>query len=694
MTYESLQLECHYDTDTTDVLGEFYRPLLKGAVRYDRAVGYFSSSTFKSCASELASFIGRDGKVRIVIGCLTNDADIGALEEDLGELRSQEQSQLRHDIEEYLNKLVGDDPLAAQTFSKMVSSGVVDIKFAFRDRGIYHEKYGVFEDQLGFKVAFLGSINETSSALAGDNHESFSVYQSLSTSVYASYGQPIEDKFEELWNGRTKKTRVYSPDSDSLALMKRIATSKPPDRKVGPDPIRPSLPEAFELRPYQEEAINKWKENKCRGILAMATGTGKTLTAISAIKRFQKAVPGGLVTITVPYQNLAVQWRDALHAQGVEVILVFDTFSNWYDAVANKILGAAYSETSDMPTLVCVEDTFKGDRFQGLMVALKDAKQKNHMLVVDECHHFNGANHIKKLPDVFNFRLGLSATPYDQFDWGSDNQYLEKYFGPIVYEFGLGKAIDEGFLTKYRYHIIAIDLDEEETEQYEEYTRKIGKIVGGDGFTPQTLAKAMPVLQQRARIVGAAKNKLSELRSHLKREGRQPFTLFYCGDGSIDDGDRRLRQVEAVTELLHSLNWTSSRVTSDETLKQREALLDRLKSQAIDAVVSIRVLDEGIDVPVCQRAYLLASQTSTRQGIQRRGRVLRKSEGKEVADIFDFLVVGATSDGKAFKELADKEIKRGYHFAKDSINRSSVVKDLEALQQSVGLEIGDPEGHG
>jgi superfamily II DNA or RNA helicase len=127
-------------------------------------------------------------------------------------------------------------------------------------------------------------------------------------------------------------------------------------------------------------------------------------------------------------------------------------------------------------------------------------------------------------------------------------------------------------------------------------------------------------------------------------------------------------------------------------LQAREALLDLLKSQAIDAVISIKVLDEGIDVPACQRAYLMASQSSDRQGIQRRGRVLRKSKGKDVADLFDFIVVGAASDAKTFKKLAAKEIRRAYQFARDSLNQLDVFQELEALQQSLGLEPGDPDG--
>ena len=694
MSFETIPLLRHYNSDTTDVLQEFYRPLLKRARRYDRAVGYFSSNTFKSCAAELASFIGQGGEIRLVVGCLIQPADIDALQGSAEELEEREQLELRREVEKYLIQLEEEDPKAAQTFAKMVASGIAKIKFAIRERGIYHEKFGIFEDELGVKVSFIGSLNETPAALThGFNHESISVYQSLEPLIYAAYGRELELRFEDLWEGRANNTRVCNLDSESLKLIKRVASNQADRPSNGAPRTLERLPEKFELRDYQNEAIESWKANKYHGILAMATGTGKTLTAIGIIKRYRDKVSGGLVVVTVPYQNLALQWIDALQDQGIETIPVFENYLGWYDRVKTLLTASLYSDTINMPCLVCVDRTFKDDRFQGLISVLMGAKQKNHLLIVDECHHFNGADHIKKLPDVFKLRLGLSATPYDQFDGHNDDRHLANYFGPIVYEFSLGRAIREGFLTKYRFHILVCKLDDDETVQYEELTHKIVRIAGSDEhFTPATWARVLPVILARSRIVGAARNKLLKLREHLEEQGRRPYSLFYCGDGSVEDEGIKTRQIEAVSELLHDLGWRSSRITASESLQTREALLDRLRSQAIDAVVSIKVLDEGIDIPVCQRAYLLASQSSDRQGIQRRGRVLRRSEDKDVADLFDFIVVGGTTTAKTLITLAAREIRRAYHFARDSLNKAEVCAELEAIQQSLGLEPGDPDG--
>jgi superfamily II DNA or RNA helicase len=288
-------------------------------------------------------------------------------------------------------------------------------------------------------------------------------------------------------------------------------------------------------------------------------------------------------------------------------------------------------------------------------------------------------------------RLGLSATPYDQFDGHADDRYLDRYFGSVVFEFSLKRAIDEGFLTKYKFHFFCCSLNNDETELYEYLTQRIVQIAGSEEkISPETWARVQQFMLARARVVGAAQSKLTTLSEHLTTIGKVPYTLFYCGDGSVVEGDLRQRQVERVSELLGKLGWNSSRITAAESLKTREALLERLSNRGIDAIVSIKVLDEGIDIPACQRAYLLASQSSDRQGVQRRGRILRRSKGKEQADLYDFIVIRGASSSKVFLKLATKEIRRAYQFAKDAVNSREIVGQLEQLQISLGLKPEDP----
>lgn len=688
--FDELKIRTHYDSDEIDVFREFYKPVMRLSSKYLRAVGYFSAKTFVTCARELSEFINNDGQIRLIIGCFTSPNELSEISE---EKRSEiEKDVIKKNLLNLLHSSSDEEIRAATVLSMLISSGIAEIKFAFRDQGIYHEKFGIFEDLFGKKIAFIGSINETNAALtSGMNHESFSTYKSSQEQVYEQYGLELEEKFEKLWTGKTRNTRIYGIDDESLALMKRIAISNANVRVNSGDsdePQLPILPNKFSLRQYQLDALKMWSDNDGQGLLCMATGTGKTLTAIEAVNKFKEKVPGGAVVIAVPYQNLAIQWSDALKAQGHKVISVFESFDNWSDEVKNLFSAAQYAHT-EIPCLVVVNRTFTSDKFQEILALLSTSVEKNHLILVDECHHFNSPEQLRKLPKFFNFRLGLSATPYDQFS----KPYLDEYFSRIVYDFPLSRAIQEGFLTPYKYDFFVVYLDEDETVAYEEITHQIIKIAGReDGFSPEIMSRIQPYLLKRARIVGACTAKASRLSAHLRDIDKQFHTLFYCGDGStsFDDGES-VRQVELVTQILHNNGWTSSRITADESLKERELLLQKLRDKSINAVVSIKVLDEGIDIPICKTAYLLASQSSDRQGIQRRGRVLRKADGKEFAELYDFLVLGGQSNSLSMKNLALKELRRAKSFASDALNKEESLNKIENELEKYGLELNYEE---
>jgi superfamily II DNA or RNA helicase len=675
-----IALKRHYQSDDDDILSEFYRPLLGRAVFYKRAVGFFSERSLVTCAAELANFIERDGKIQLIIGCFVSSEELASV--GTTDLVEAERLILRRRLIAMLRDVEAGNPPAAKIIGSLMSSGIAELRFAVRQRGIYHEKFGIFADAHGNKVAFIGSVNETEAALApGRNHESFAVFKSVEPEIYAAYGKELEQRFDALWAGETKETRIYPVDDESLAVMRSLSVQRS-DVSPRDEPALPRLLSNKPLRDYQQDALRGWHKNQYRGILAMATGTGKTITAIEAVKKFKQGVPSGAVVVTVPYQNLALQWIEALRDHGLEVCAVFANSRDWVQAVQNNFLAAQLGNT-DMPCFVCVNNTFKSERFQELLGLLDAAVEKNHLLIVDECHHFNSPEHIAKLPSYFRFRLGLSATPYDQFA----QHYLDIYFGQIVFEFSLSRAIAEGFLTPYRYHILPVSLDDNETAIYEELTRKIVQIAGAEEtLTPENLSKVQPLLLKRARLVGACRDKLTMLKTQLQRSGPQLFTLFYCGDGSVEDDELgSARQIERVSVLLHDVGWTSSRITSEESLGQREALLVKLKEKRLNAIVSIKVLDEGIDIPDCRSAYLLASQTSDRQGIQRRGRVLRKADGKDTADLYDFVVLGGASKSSAMKNLTRRELRRATNFASDAIGAATLLQQINDLQVELGI---------
>jgi superfamily II DNA or RNA helicase len=540
------------------------------------------------------------------------------------------------------------------------------------DRNLYHVKVGYFTFNDQSVVAFEGSVNESDSA-----HQ----YNTESAQVFKSWVESDAKRTNDLvldvnadWDRLNPHIEVFDLSNETIEIIKRLSPKEKPRSPKIPD--RPSAPEPEKdgLRWYQRDALNSWRANKFQGILEMATGTGKTKTAIAALSAFKN-------------QNLAEQWINALEVDGLEAMRVYENFNNWAPRLTNLFLEAQINKNK-LPTIVVVERTFHSDKFQEILYLIKSSLEKNHLIIADECHHLNREDILDLIPDFFNYRLGLSATPYDQFS----KQHLDKYFGKIIFSFNLSDAIRNGFLTKYSYNFFPVYLNEEETLTYAELTQKIVSIAGGDEiFDAHIWPMVRPFLSQRAKIVAGCAEKLKVLVNHLKEGDPIPYTLFYCGTTNmeIDDSEYSLRQIEVFTKVLHDLGWRTSRITADESLATREKMIDMLREREIDAILSIKVLDEGIDIPSCRSAYLLASQASDRQGIQRRGRILRLADGKEEAKLYDFLVVGGQQSSKAMKSLAKKELRRAYNFSKDSINFNEMTSAIEALAQNVGFNIED-----
>jgi superfamily II DNA or RNA helicase len=286
--------------------------------------------------------------------------------------------------------------------------------------------------------------------------------------------------------------------------------------------------------------------------------------------------------------------------------------------------------------LVVVNNTFANPQFQGLLAGIHD----NLLLVADEMHNLGAPRLRRSLPDKANFRLGLSATP-DRHGDEQGTKALADYFGPPVLEFGLKEAIEHGFLCQYYYHPVIVPLTEDEMSVYKELSVRIARAYASDGDDdgPSDLVKRL--LIERARLVGKAENKTIKLLPLLEERRTSQFNLVYCGDAKDGDG----RQVDRVLRLIGTrIRMRANRFTAEETPTEREELLRDFASGRLQALVAIRCLDEGVDVPRTETAYILASSTNPRQFIQRRGRVLRRAPGKHTATIYDFITVPDLDD--------------------------------------------------
>ena len=665
-----------YDNIGKDLIGA----CLSECRLYRRGTAYFSSSALMSWSAAMDHVINDKVKIEIICSPVISDRHLveilkGSITPD------QRKKTIQQLADNIVLTAVGFGmnserrDYRSQLLSYLIAIGQLEFRFAIPknyefpdeksdDRNLYHVKVGYFVFEDDSIVAFEGSINESDSAYQY-NTESAQVFKSWLDEDLRRVNNLVLDVNTD-WSKENPHIEVFNLSKEAIEKIGKLSPSERPRKPkpvIAPEPEVPKP--ASGLRPYQEEALNAWKENDYKGILAMATGTGKTKTSIEALTRFLNRTDRGLAVITVPYLELARQWVQELGEKGIATVSVYDSQENWSLSVENIIQAHLVSSDSkaQLPVLVCVNKSFRDDKFQNLLKRLS-GKPGSRMIIVDECHHFNRQNQIDYLPTSFRFRLGLSATPYE-FD---EEKYLERYFGEIVFEFKLSEAIKQEYLCPYTYHPIFIEFTENEAARYLEIIKKV------------TNNKDLDSYGELDHLLETMVSKLTKLEDVLKENSSKTFSLFYCGEGYVEfENGERIRQVDSLTMLLQKLGWRVGRITSADTPSERRATIANLRAQNIDAIASMRILDEGIDIPDCRRAFILASQRQERQGIQRRGRVLRKSPGKESAELFDFILVGPKLTNQDLDKLYNREMKRARMFASDALNKDECEKILDGV---------------
>lgn len=444
-------------------------------------------------------------------------------------------------------------------------------------------------------------------------------------------------------------------------------------------------PDDLTARQYQTEAIRAWMENQGQGILNMATGTGKTITALFAATRVASLQDGRIaLVIAAPYRHLVDQWRTEVRNFGVEPFLAYQSRTQWIDDVAGAITEYV-AGSRDQFVIITTHDTFATDHFQQLLGRLNGSET---VFVADEVHHLGSPHLRESLPDHVRARLGLSATPERWYDEDGTNALYRYFSNGEVFEYGLAEAIDNGYLSEYYYVPHIVELTDDEAERYLALSKAIGRLLNDADASLENLDlqdddQLQRLLFKRARLIGAAENKLDTLKSLLKRSGLEELhhTLVYCGDGQTPiegSEDEFKRQIRSITELLgNELGIRAHQFTYEENQATRERLLDDFERGKLQALVAIRCLDEGVDVPATQTAFILASSTNPRQFVQRRGRILRPHEDKAYSIIHDFIVVPprrevatATEDGvfSIERNLLKTELRRAASFTEHARN--------------------------
>lgn len=720
MSLKDIDLKPEYRSRLDNVIKDFYTPVLKESVLYKRAVGFFSSSALLALSVGIGGLIENGGNIQLIASPRLLPEDIEAINDGLKRKDEVIKEVLLRDLQEPNGKY---EEARLNLLSNLIAAGRLEIKIAFLETdeaiGMFHEKVGLMYDSEDNIIAFSGSMNESANAFM-TNYEAIDVFASWTHDEERVLSK--QSAFNAMWNDYEPSIKVMEFPDVCDELIQRYRINDTIDTSLDDYPLsldqisvdipeaknEPSVPDTVQMRKYQMDAISEWANQDYRGIFDMATGTGKTYTALAAISDLYSAMNQNLAVIIIcPYQHLVEQWTEDIVAFGMKPIICYSASSqkNWRDRLKTSVTSFNLGVQNHF-CMVSTNATFSTDYVQELIRKLSG----NVLIVVDEAHNFGAEKLSKTLQEHIPYRLALSAT-IDRHGDPEGTQKLYDYFGNKCIEYSLKDAIDNDMLTPYYYHPVTVSLNDDELREYLELTAKIRKNVHQDGNGRIKLSEyAKMLLIKRARIVAGANNKINVLKEVIADYKDDNQILVYCGATTMHDVDYKegkpaieeARQVDIVSDMLgNDLKMRVTKFTSEEGAAERELIKrDFAEGNHLQALVAIRCLDEGVNIPSIRTAFILASSTNPKEYVQRRGRVLRKYPGKTHATIFDFITLPIPLDEvdqydsdviDSVRSLAKREIVRMKDFAAIAENPFDSDALIHKIQRQYDIEIEEEE---
>lgn len=704
MSFPDLNLKHSYNSEKNDLLHEFYIPVLSQTVNYRRITGYFSSSSFGVAAGGLIGLIKNRGRMQFIMNVHLSSDDYNAIEQGLSSPEKIIGTQITKNFEELQDKIAQNH---AKILGWLIANKILEVKIGYipcRQVGhdILHQKVGIMEDRDGKILSFSGSNNESAQGWQF-NSEKFKVFFSWEGNE-TFIRDDIAD-FEELWENRAQKTRVIPFPAAAREHLISIAPQDTQDlenileevtgMELGKNPS-PQSDKEIQFREYQTQAIDAWFENKGCGIFEMATGTGKTFTALGALKRLLDVEKKLLVIVTCPYLHLCKQWEESIKSMGINLPILYASSVDlkWYEKIQNKILDQSLGKCSQF-LILTTHKTVPSEKFMDLM---KESRA-SICIIGDEIHGMGTEDRLEGLLPIYNYRLGLSATPERYMD-EEGTEGLMNYFGGVVFEFDLGRAINEinpdtgeSYLVPYEYYPIFVELDDDEIIRYEKLSQQIAVLYWKQNKSEEERRILEHKLRERQIILKNANTKygaFEKLIEELKHAGEIKHTLVYCSPQQIEEAQRIISHHKGIVQHRFTSKEDAVRKEPKYNNKtEREYLLSLFDRGDYDILVAIRCLDEGVDVPSTRTAILLSSSGNPKEYIQRRGRVLRRFPGKEKAAIYDITALPNPLDVRVNqsteKKIIETQLKRLEEFSKDAMNRSEVSRKIFELKQKYDL---------
>ncbi|MBU3129014.1 DEAD/DEAH box helicase family protein [Clostridium tagluense] len=690
--FRNLNIKRCYRSRYDELDRDFVVPLLANAKTYDRGTGYFSVSVLANLVTGLIPYIKNGGDIRIVTSVELMPEDREVLQKGLEIGREKVLKTIEYEIEKEIED--EESTLKLDVITNLIAAGRLVVHIAYMPTGgIYHEKIGIMTDFNDDSVCFIGSANETYSAYKR-NFESLMVLKS-----WEGDKGDIDDQknyFEKLWNNEIDGLEVFSFTD---ALSKKLFTRYKISVELS-EAIR-KLEELYftdkvivqkkTLYPYQEVAIKQFTGNNYSHFYEMATGTGKTFTAVKTIEKLQEKFNNLFVIILVHQIDLQEQWEKALMDNNYSSYLFggIAKSKDWEERYDECVID--YFSNESMVISICIYDTFFSKLYKEV-----DSFSGNKMLIVDEAHELS-ANQIRKLPETFKFRLGLSATP-ERHNINETEEIISFFTRSRIdtYKYSIDEAIENGFLSKYEYYPIFVKLSSREFELYQNYTKKLIYLFNQK---ERDYSQITEVSNNRSIIVKKANAKLEKLLELIEKKYNFNNAVLYCGQGKDYETEKSIIDI-ATKYLAVNGGYRVSQFTSKTDYRTR--VLREFENGYYDTLVAIKCFDQGVDVPKLDKIYIMASDSLSRQTIQRRGRVLRqcKETGKNIAFIYDMVVLPPEGifDGIGVNSLVSNELRRVREYMRLSENLADsdlIVQEIQELyniqEEEIDAEFGEEE---
>lgn len=712
----------------------FFNDCLMNSSQFDLKLGYFNSAAISILADGFASFIARGGRMRLIINQIVSSKDKQAIRDaeegnfiDCVDLSNFET--LRTTFDEYQEQFFN-------CLSYMIAHNTIDIRIIKPQTktGIAHTKSGQFRDGDSI-TSFTGSANFTVSGFYS-NIEEISICRSDSVDVMIQKRIVNQKKdFDEIMFRQKKNVDYLSPNDlisaisagykdkdieELLDVEKKLKAAKVAKQRsyvlkeLEISYNSPSFPFG-QPRPYQIEAYEAWKKNKQKGMFNMATGTGKTITALNCLLEIYKRYEYYKAIILVPTKVLVDQWeQECRKFHFSNIVKVSSAYPKWQNQVDNLIMMERTSVEKGTNSSFIIISTYASFCKQKVFDALNSFQKKQVLLIADEVHNMGSDSIRKRLPDIkYLRRIGLSATPVRQFDY-EGNRALEEFFGitdSYTFVYSMQDAIRSGFLCKYFYFPHLVELTDEEMDRYQELSKKIAKYFN---FEKEKFTRKDDILTSlliaRKRIIHKAAKKEAAFKSiieqRLAEKGDLKYTLVYVPEGNQPDTNEAdyfterdsMKDDVDCEHLIYQytgiIRDAGETITVRQFTSQSEDREDMLKDFAdgtLQVLTSMKCLDEGVDVPRSELAIFCSSTGNPRQFIQRRGRVLRTHKDKHYAYLHDLVVAPKVNVGtesyKLEKALLKSELLRVSDFAILSENPSYAQDELNDIMTYYGLNL-------